>query len=230
MLQSSISNLETKNFKKSKLRYIKKTKKSKIFKVEYNSIRDFSFCTSVLGKKIKTIPEVNFKKVNSRITTIQYINGKFYMLANLKIKIEKHPIKEQKVISLDPGHRTFLTGLSNDHLIEIGNGIDKKIKKKLLKMDKIKEKRNKHPKYKRRKKRKYLLRHEKKITNYINNLHWQSINYLTANYNHILLGNYSTSLYYIKSLFSKRGVDKFINTFIFIFYYVFFCFLLSTLV
>lgn len=41
-------------------------------------------------------------------------------------------------------------------------------------------------------KRKYLLKHEKKLSNYVNNLNWQVVNYLTSNYNHILLGSYST--------------------------------------
>jgi IS605 OrfB family transposase len=185
MLKSSITNIIKGNCKKSKLRYIKKTKKSKIFKVEYHSLRDKSFCTSKFGEIIQTIPNVNFKKVNNCITTIQYKNDKFYMLAKKKIVIEKHPIKKQKVISLDPGQKTFLTGLSNDHLIEIGNKIDKKIKEKLNKMDKIKERKAKN-------KRKHLLKHEKDLSNYINNLHWQTANYLTTNYNHILLGNYST--------------------------------------
>jgi transposase len=184
-LKTSITNINQGNCKKSKLRYIKKTKKSKIFKVEYHSLRDKSFCTSKFGELIKSVPNVNFKKVNDTITTIQYINDKFYMLAKKQLKIDKNPIKEQKIISLDPGHRTFLTGLSNNHLIEIGNNIDKKIKKELIKMDNIKKKKS-------RNKRKHLLKHEKDLANYINNLHWQTVNYLTTNYNHILLGNYST--------------------------------------
>ncbi len=187
MLKSSISNLKNKNFKKSKLRYIKKTKKSKIFKVENNgtSITQSSFCTSVFGKHLKSNPSINYKKANSSLTTIQYKNNKFYMLIKKKLKIQNHPIKKQKLISLDAGHRTFLSGLSNDHLIEIGDKVDKKIKKKLVKMDKIKARKARH-------KRKHLLKHEKDLSNYINNLHWQTVNYLTTNYNHILLGNYST--------------------------------------
>lgn len=186
MLKSSISNLKSKNFKKSKLRYIKKTKKSKIFKVEnFGSITENSFCTSVFGKHLKSIPSINYKKENSSLTTIQYKNNKFYMLVKKKLKIQNHPIKKQKLISLDGGHRTFLSGLSNDHLIEIGDKVDKQIKKKLKKMDKIKARKARH-------KRKHLLKHEKDLSNYINNLHWQTVSYLTTNYNHILLGNYST--------------------------------------
>jgi transposase len=192
MLKSSITNLKRKNFKKSKLRYIKKTKKSKIFKIEnYSSITNTSFFTSRLGKFFKSKPEINYKKANSSMTTIQYKNGKFYMLVKKKVLIKKHPIKKIKIISLDAGHKTFLTGLSDDHLIEIGKNVDKKIKKRLLKMDKIKKLKRKKKK-KKRNKRKYLLKHEKKLANYVNNLHWQTVNYLTLNYNHILLGNYST--------------------------------------
>ena len=189
-LKSSITNLNRYNSKKSKLRYIKKTKKSKIFKVENNkkSITKNSFFTSKLGNFLKAKPQINFKNKNSSIMIIQYKNGKFYMLVKKKLTIKKHPIEKQKIISLDPGHKTFLTGLSNKHLIEIGINVDKKIKKILVKMDKIKSQKRKRIKYK----RKYLLKYEKKLANYINNLHWQVINYLTLNYNHILLGNYST--------------------------------------
>jgi transposase len=186
MLKSSISNLKSKNFKKSKLRYIKKTKKSKIFKIEnFGSITENSFCTSVFGKHLKSNPSINYKKANSSLTTIQYKDNKFYMLIKKKLVIQQHSIKKQKIISLDGGHRTFLSGLSNNHLIEIGDKVDKKIKKKLIKMDKIKARKARH-------KRKHLLKHEKDLSNYINNLHWQTINYLTTNYNHVLLGNYST--------------------------------------
>jgi transposase len=82
-----------------------------------------------------------------------------------------------------------MTGLSNNHLIEIGNDIDKKIKKDIEKMDRIK---NFKDKKKIKNKRKHLKKREKKLKNYINNMHWQVINYITKNYNHILLGNYST--------------------------------------
>ena len=50
MLSSSITNLNQNNVKKRKLRYIKKSKKSKIIKIENNgmTITETSFCTSKL--------------------------------------------------------------------------------------------------------------------------------------------------------------------------------------
>ena len=86
MLKSSITNLKNSNTKKSKLRYIKKTKKSKIFKVEnFGSITTNSFFTSKLGKYLHSNPNVNYKKSNSSLSTIQFKNGKFYMLVKKKI-------------------------------------------------------------------------------------------------------------------------------------------------
>lgn len=198
-LSSSISNLNNGHCKKSRLRFLKKSKKSKILKIENNgsTVAEKSFCVSKLGKFIKSNPQVNFKKINQGICIIQYKDNKFYMLVKKKkINIKKNLIKEQKVIALDPGHRTFLSGLSNEHLIEIGSNIDKKIKKKLLKIDKIKSIKIKN-------KRRKLLKREKKLNNYINNLHWQTVNYLTKNYNHILLGNYST-----KRMVESKGVKS----------------------
>ena len=190
MLSSCISNLNNYNCKKSKLKYIKKTKKSKIFKLENNggTMTNSSFCTSKMGKLLKSNPKVDFKEINSTICTIQYKKGNFYMLVKKKLDTTNriHKIKEQQIASLDAGHRTYFSCLTNKSLIEIGNGIDKKIKKKLRKMDNIKASKDvKH-------KRKYLLKREKDIANYINDMHWKIISYLTNNYNHILLGNYST--------------------------------------
>lgn len=135
MLSSSISNLNNANCKKSKLKYIKKTKKSKIFKLENNgtTITNNSFCTSKLGKLLKSNPPVDFKEINSTICTIQYKKGNFYMLVKKKLDTKNriHKIKEQQIASLDAGHRTYFSCLTKKSLIEIGNGIDKKIKKKI---------------------------------------------------------------------------------------------------
>lgn len=197
-LSSCISNLKNGHCKKSRLRFLKKSKKSKIIKIENNgsTIKKNSFCTSKLGEFIKSKPQVNFKKMNQKMCTIQYKNNKFYMLIKKKLSIKKTLKKRENIIALDGGHRTFLSGLSNEHLIEIGNGIDKKIKKKLVKIDKIK-------KLKIKNKKKKLLKRERDLKNYIDNLHWQTINYLTENYDHILLGNYST-----KRMVESKDVNK----------------------
>lgn len=120
MLSSSISNLNNGNCKKSKLKYIKKTKKSKIIKLENNgsTITNTTFCTSKIGKIMKSCPTINYKKRNSSICIIQFKKGFFYMLTKKKLntKKRKHKIKRQKIISLDAGHRTYFTCLTDDKL------------------------------------------------------------------------------------------------------------------
>jgi len=85
-LSSSISNLNNGHYKKSRLRFLKKSKKSKILKIENNgsTVAEKSFCVSKLGKFIKSNPQVNFKKINQGICIIQYKDNKFYMLVKKK--------------------------------------------------------------------------------------------------------------------------------------------------
>ena len=110
-----------------------------------------------------------------------------------------------KVISIDPGENTLITGISENHVIEIGTNIKEKISKYLNKIIKIK-------KYKGIKKEKILSngdtiteniivekvkrqikKIQTKIDNYIIDTQWKVANYLTLNYDHILIGNLSTS-------------------------------------
>jgi putative transposase len=100
-------------------------------------------------------------------------------------------------ISLDPGIRTFLTGISEDEVIKIGNNMGEKIKKLLKRKDNIKENEN-IPK---RKKKKNELRINRKISYLVEEMHWKTINYLTRKYKTILIGDMS-----VKSIISKSGV------------------------
>ncbi len=107
-----------------------------------------------------------------------------------------------KVCALDPGQRTFLTGFDSiGNIFNIGNNANKKILELKLKKDKIKSeyekyKKIKKKKYKEYKKYKYYkykyYTMENKIKNYIKELHHQSANYLTKEYDKIILPKYET--------------------------------------
>lgn len=105
-------------------------------------------------------------------------------------------------IALDPGSRTFLSGYSPCfHTLEIGKGIEKfnrDIKRDInimkSRMSKINNKKKK------RSLRKAIKRKQLKLENLRNELHWKSINFLTKNYNIIMLGDLST-----KSISSKKN-------------------------
>ena len=205
-LKSIISNQKVGNIKCSKLRFIKKSKNKKICKIEKNICTADSFCTSVLGEKLNIVPNLNYKEDCKKVYIIQYnkLTDTFLLLRRIPIKpiTFKNP---NKIISIDPGENTLITGISENHIIEIGTKIKHKISKHLDKINKIK-------KYKGTKKEKILpngdiiteniiteklkrqiKKIQTKIDNYVIDTHWKVANYLTLNYDHILIGNLSTS-------------------------------------
>lgn len=259
MYKSKVSNLKNGHIRKSRLRYLKKTKGTKIFKIENYLCKDNSFCVSELGSLIKTVPEINFKekitivgiiqynnktneynllvrerimdendiiidKINNQLTIYEKrlkilndhlklinsadktskniplikkqleITNKCKRLLNFKkINRNEQRFKEIKPentdpISMDPGIRKFLTGLSNKHIIEIGTNIFNIIVRHLNFIDKVA---NNNELYE-LKKKKLIAKTWKKIKNKVNDYHWKIINYLVNNYGHIIIGNFST--------------------------------------
>ena len=144
-------------------------------------------CKSVFGPIIykynKKIVSLNIKsscKLHYNIKTKKYA-------LYVPIKSEVTKTNNTGIISLDPGIRTFMCGLTNNSVIKIGNDIGDKIKKRLQRLDKIKN--SEHIPNKIKKKNEILI--NKKIKNIVNELHWKSIKYLTDNYENILIGDMS---------------------------------------
>mgnify|MGYP003384196977 FL=1 len=193
MLKSIKINQILGNIYHSKMRYLKKSKKIKIFKVEKQMCSLTSFCSSILGKELKVSPVLNYKEECQTVYTIQYnsTSNKFILLR--RIKIEKENLEKQNnVIAIDPGIRDIINGISNNHIIEIGNNVDVNIKKEYKKIKKI-EYLNKIKKINNSKKNKQIKKIKEKIKNYVSDIQWKIANYLTRKYDHIVIGNFSTS-------------------------------------
>jgi len=192
-VKSSLSNMKNKNIKHFRIRYWKYNKKIKILDLE-----KINFCDNSIRKK-------NFGNVKS------YFNGKEFKLNNINCdsrliyndfnkqyilyvpikdesKIKRQALKKNKIISLDPGLRTFMSGISESHIIKIGTNCSDKIKSYLNRIDKI----NNNEKISDSKKRKCEKRYNKKLGNYMDELHWKTINYLTKSYETILIGDMSS--------------------------------------
>ena len=187
--KSVVSNLNNNHIKNARLRYLKKSINNKILKIEKQICSDNGFCTSVLGKQLYSNPVINYKKFITKVAILKYDYKKdnFIMYIKKQIAINKNNDNDkQKIISLDPGLRTFLTGVTNNHIIEIAPNLKNKFIKYYDKIDGIKSNLNVNHK------RKHLDKYDKYIENYINDVHWQTVNLLTSNYNHIFLGNFST--------------------------------------
>jgi putative transposase len=187
-VKSILSNLKNKNITHFRLRYIKKNKPTQIVKIEKTAFQIKN--EQIINKKIgifNTEP-IDYKKIESDLSIIRK-NNRYFIL--LPIKIVPNDINNQyykKVIGLDAGIRTFLTGFSQDNIIEIGNNLSSTINKRLNRIDKINSVITNE-----RKKRKAENKRYRKIQNQINDLHWKSINYLTDNYDEIIIGKLSTS-------------------------------------
>lgn len=134
----------------------------------------------------------------------------------LYIPIKQHTSNNynpKNIISLDPGIRTFLTGVNEVNNVEIGKDAQLKIRTLLSKIDKINNLEDKDVKIKKESKndnhRKNMIKiwkqkkldlHRRKISQYVDELHWKTINYLTKNYKNIVIGDMS-----VKSISSKDG-------------------------
>ena len=97
------------------------------------------------------------------------------------------PNKTSNLISLDPGLRTFMSGVSEDGTLQIGNKVNDIISKSIKRLDKIKN--NNDIKNKIKKKNELMI--NRKISNRVDDLHWKTIRYLTQNYKTILIGDMS---------------------------------------
>lgn len=158
--------------------------------------------------KIKNDPKYNVD------CTLQFNrkSNRYYLYIPIKQQVRNN-FNPKKIISLDPGIRTFLTGVNEANNVEIGKDAQLKIKTLLSRIDKIsnlednKIKTKKEPKNENHRKnliniweQNKISLHQRKIVQYVDELHWKSINYLTKNYKNIVIGDMS-----IKGISSKDG-------------------------
>ncbi len=108
----------------------------------------------------------------------------------------------ERVIGIDPGIRTFLTGYSTDHTIEFNQS-----KKDIDKTDKLREvlKRLRKKRNRKRVRKRTLNKLDLRKERLINELHWKSINYLVKNYDLIFLEKFDSQG------FVKNGNNKTLN-------------------
>lgn len=189
-----------KKIKHFRLRLWRKQKRSKYMDISYER-----FCDNTL-KRVGTIKtsyngeHFPLKKLNHWCKIIYKDNS--YLLCvpydiipyKTCMKVENKKEK-QKVIALDPGVRTFMTGISESGTLQISNNLQDEIGSYLKRKDKILGNENIPDNIK----KKNELMINRKIKNKINDLHWKGINYLVNNYDTILIGNMSS-----KSVSSKR--------------------------
>ena len=197
-IKSAISNYENGHIKKYDLSY--KTKKDKNY---FLSFEDKSFPKILkqlkgiykYGRKRITYEEI-LKNTDVKGIKVHYDRtlNRYTLLypvdINWKPTTNENQIgKRSPFISLDTGIRTFQTGYTKDHIVEMGKECWKRLYSLLLEVDKCNSLLAKYG-YKRKWKiRKAQLYH--KIQNLKNELHWKSCSYLVKNYENILLPEFA---------------------------------------
>ena len=191
-IKSAETNLIRGHIKNFRMKFWKNTRSSKTIDIEKSLIRNNVLCPKILGVIKYTYNNKKYilNDINSNVK-INYnrIKDEYTLLIPEYFKpVNFNDLENKKnIVVLDPGLRTFMTGLSNDGAIKIGMNVNKIIASKLKRLKKIKDNINIPSKIK--KKNEILI--NRKISNYIDELQWQTISFLTKNYKNILLGDMS---------------------------------------
>jgi len=194
--KACISNLKAGNIRHFRLRYLKLSKKNKIIKLEKLAFKDNGFCVNALGNEMKCAIN-GFNYINNIITTATLkhdlrTDEYFLLIKHLHDDVKNDPkyTMRNQTISIDPGLRTFLTGVSNNNITEIGTEkyLKKYIERKLKQIDSI----AKNYRLSKEKRQIAMNKRYDKIKSKIKDLHWKTADYLTKRYKNIVIGNFST--------------------------------------
>lgn len=225
-IKSAFSNLKNKNINHFKMNF-KSKKRLNTFIL--NEEKTTSSIININNKKYLNISKlknilikINKKdKIKYEITTDIKIQknklNKWYLILPYKKEI-KNISKNYNICALDPGFRTFQTGIDlHGNQFKIGNNIkdilnkkyktNEEIQSKLIKIKKCNKSFKEYKNYMKTKYNFYISK--QKITNYIQELHKQTCNYLVNIYDKIILPKFETSKMLQKNM---KKFNKMVNS------------------
>jgi len=200
--KSAITNYKNGHINYFRIRYWRKKKRNKIMDMEKYNFSKNGIRYKTLGKIMGLYngKKYNFEEIDCDCK-LQHVDDKYYLFVPIKGQNNTQLKKDHnKMISIDPGIRTFGTGITENKIIKIGENCGNKIRNYLKRKDGI----NGNDQISEEIKKKNEEMINKKIKNAVNDMHWKSINYLIKNNEIILIGNMSS-----KNIVRKIGkLDK----------------------
>ncbi len=143
----------------------------------------------------------NFCVITDRATELTYAKGRWE--AHFVIDAEFEVNQTQRLIALDPGVRTFLTGFNGNEFLEFGSGDFQRIARLCLHLDTLKSRHDKalgrNFKRLRYKLRIAMRQVRTRIKNLRSECHKQVASYLAKNYDVIVLPTFETSQMVVKT-------------------------------
>jgi IS605 OrfB family transposase len=187
--KSGLTNLKNGNIRYFRIKYWKLNKDKKMLDIEHQYFKQGTICPKELGMIKCTLDGERFDLSTVRKSCkihFDRLTGKYTLLVPESRKVSQGK-KPNKIISLDPGVRTFQTGLSENECVEIGKNTSDTIRDRLKRIDKIQN----NPNIPGRLKKKICDRLNRKIRWAVDDLHWKTCKYLTDRYEIILIGDMS---------------------------------------
>jgi len=133
----------------------------------------------------ETIPE------EPRDSRLVYENYQWHLLIPVKVRTTRRE-SQARVVALDPGVRTFLTGFAEDGAFKIGDGAYSRIQRLCSSLDKIISRMATVGARKRKRLKYASARIRVKIRNLIDEIHFKSARFLVNSYDLILLPTFET--------------------------------------
>ena len=180
----------------------KAKKTGELFKLSYRSRKNpkqscFIPSTAIRGGGIYPTYSGKVKMMESipdtcRDSRLVFDNGRWFLHTPYRVKVTSSD-NQGRVVALDPGIRTFLTGFSSDAVFKVGAGDFSRIARLAHHCDDLISRMTKVNHAKRSRMKKALQRMKHKIWDLIDELHFKSINFLMKSFDCVVFPTFNSS-------------------------------------
>lgn len=129
---------------------------------------------------------------DARDSRLVFEHGRWFVIVPYRVTTTKAD-NQGRIVALDPGVRTFMTGYAEDGVFKIGSGDFAKIARLGRFMDDLISRMSKATAKQRRRMKKALSRMKFKVWDLIDEIHFKTIKFLLSNYDAVLLPTFETS-------------------------------------